>query len=685
MPAWPDAGRVAGFLARAGRRLTMLTVLYGTAFGLGAAALAGVAAWLAGWRSLPAVSVMAAAAVTGAAVAYGRAARARAATAQRVEARAPECRNVVVTAAEVIARPGRVSDYVGARVCRDAAAHIERLDLGRLFPATRAALTLAGGAALAAGALWLLGQPAKLWGAGRPVDVEAAAVREVQITITSPEYTRRPPETVHNPSQLNVLEGSRLRVAVTADAADVMLEMVSGPVTLSSPAAGTFVGDVDAAADGFLAIQPASPGGRAGSRTLIGLTITPDRAPGVRVTAPGRDLFLTDGNRAIDVTIEADDDLALASLTLKYTKASGAGENFAFVDGSVPVTLTKTSDRQWTAAAHWSLGSLGLGPGDLIVYRGVATDGRPGGAPVESDAFIIEVTAPGALATDGFAIDDQRDRYALSQQMVILKTERLIAQRAALTPDAFIDEALTLAAMQRSVRAEFVFMMGGEIEDEEIEAAQESELTEGRLVNRGRTDLLIAIRSMSRAAAALTTQEVTIALQHERQALKSLQAAFTRSRYILRTLTTRERIDFERRLTGVLANIARDPRPAARVETPPEQLELRRILTSVEALAGRDRYAPSDTAAVTGAAERLLRLARPSEATRAVAADLTRSAGAIRAGDHTAAGQTLARAAASLSAIARANLPIAPDRAGVAEAGRIRGALADAQRKRGGR
>ena len=88
---------------------------------------------------------------------------------------------------------------------------------------------------------------------------------------------------------------------------------------------------------------------------------------------------------------------------------------------------------------------------------------------------------------------------------------------------------------------------------------------------------------------------------------------------------------------------------------------------------------------MTAAAERLLRLARPSEATRAAAADLTRAAGAIRAGDQTAAGQTLARAAAALAAIARASLPIAPDQAGAGDAGRIRGALADAQRKRGGR
>jgi hypothetical protein len=113
------------------------------------------------------------------------------------------------------------------------------------------------------------------------------------------------------------------------------------------------------------------------------------------------------------------------------------------------------------------------------------------------------------------------DRYALSQQMVILKTEKLIAKRATMPAAALAEEAAQLAGEQRRVRAEFVFMMGGEFAqevtgedasgdlDETHEAESEGELADGRMANKGRASLLAAVRAMSRAAVALTVADLT--------------------------------------------------------------------------------------------------------------------------------------------------------------------------------
>ena len=686
MPAWPDAPAIVQFLVRATRRIALIGAMRGAAIGLAVSAIVALALSRANARPVATLTVMVV--VTGIATLAGYVVsrRRQSSTATLIERRAPACRNILITASELLARPDRVRDYVGARVCQDAADRIRQLDLVALFPIRPAALLVAGGLVLAAGSIALAVRPVVPGLAPiRNVDPSAARLREFEVVVTPPAYTGRPVETARNPTQLTVIEGSRLRVTATADAATVTLDTASGAVAMTTTAAGLFVGEIAIAVDGFLALQPGAPDGRSGERQLVGLVVTPDRPPTVRITAPGRDLFLADGTGVVDVAIEGADDLGLASLTLKYTTASGAGENFEFKDGDVPVILTKKSDQNWTASIKWALSSLALDAGDLVVYRAVASDRRPGAAAVESDAFIIEITAPGAVASEGFAIDDQKDRYALSQQMVILRTEKLIAGRSAMPADAFIEEALNLAAMQRSVRAEFVFMMGGEIEDEEIEAAQEHELTDGRLVNRGRTDLLVAIRSMSRAATALTMQEMTSALREEKQALKSLQEAFTRSRYILRTLTTRERIDFERRLTGVLKNVAGEARPEARGEVPPERQELRRVLNAVTALAGPARLAPAQAADATAAAERLLRLGGGDAALRAVAADLTAAATEIRQGQEPAARGRLERAALALAEIARAALPPAPAATADREAQRLSGALSDAQKRGGGR
>ena len=76
--------------------------------------------------------------------------------------------------------------------------------------------------------------------------------------------------------------------------------------------------------------------------------------------------------------------------------------------------------------------------------------------------------------------------------MLIVKTERLHRRRASMPAADSTEAALNLAVEQRMIRAEFVFMLGGEVEDEEVEAEQSTELQAGRLQNRGQRDLRAA-------------------------------------------------------------------------------------------------------------------------------------------------------------------------------------------------
>ena len=104
--------------------------------------------------------------------------------------------------------------------------------------------------------------------------------------------------------------------------------------------------------------------------------------------------------------------------------------------------------------------------------------------------------------------------------MVIQKTQQLIAKRSTVAADAFAAEAQEIAVEQRKVRAEFVFMLGGELADaadpaanlndlnEEAEAEGEGDLAAGRNANAGHVALLRAIRAMSRASTALTVAKV---------------------------------------------------------------------------------------------------------------------------------------------------------------------------------
>jgi hypothetical protein len=328
----------------------------------------------------------------------------------------------------------------------------------------------------------------------------------------------------------------------------------------------------------------------------------------------------------------------------------------------------------------------------MVIYRGVATDRRPGAPPAESETFIVEIAAPGALPGEGFAIDDRENKYAISQQMVILKTERLLAARASMPAGEVRREAEGLAAEQRQVRAEFVFMMGGELADagldatslgEEHEAAGEDDLAAGRLANQGRADLLRAIRSMSRAAAQLGDVDLRSALPTEKEALTYLQRAFSRSRYILRTLGERERLDLSRRLTGVLAALARPIGPAMETPPSPRVVAVRAALADVATLAA-DPARATEAGAVRAVrlAERILQIDPGAAPFREAASALTRVVDLIGSLAGAAAVQReYEQAAMGLAAIARSELPAGSAYRPDPELDALAGALADALRQ----
>jgi hypothetical protein len=344
------------------------------------------------------------------------------------------------------------------------------------------------------------------------------------------------------------------------------------------------------------------------------VTVQRDADPHVRISAPGRDLVLPRADTSLRVRVTAEDDHALGALELRYTTVSGSGERYEFNEGTVPLTIRRPSASRWEADVEWDLRALALGPGDVLVYKAVATDRRPGAPLVESDAWIAEVPAGRGDGAEGFAVDVGETRYALSQQMVVLRIERLIAARdslgLAMPDETFAGLARNIAVEQRRVRAEFVFLMGGELTeavtaessmgdlDEHQHAEVESDLSVGRVRNEGRDAVFAAIRAMSRAATALADTALSPALLQARLAVEQLEVAFSRARFLMRPLATREAIDRARRLTGVLTGVTSTSWPAP---SRPTEAAVQARRDALRALTTSAASATSATSAATSA------------------------------------------------------------------------------------
>ena len=562
-----------------------------------------------------------------AAVSFVRLAKARslAAAANVWEAADPGLMNLGVTALQLAQGSIAASPTTTQRVMALAAVRAGKLNPRRAVPLSRdgLAVLVALVPLLVAAARMSPPAPATSFAAGdtRTRSGASTSAGRLVVVITPPPYTGRGPTTISDPAAIEALAGSTAAMQWTASDGAAILRL-NGRILAARHARGITSVEASLTDSGYLAVDDGEV------HRVMALTVVPDATPDVRILAPARDLRIADTSRPIAIEARATDDLGLRTINIRYTVVSGAGENFTFKEGVLPVAVSRTSDRAWSARVQLLPSALGLEPGDSLVYRATASDRRPGDAGLaSSDTYFIEVAGPGDVALDAVDMPPDRERYALSEQMIVLKIERLRAREAALSRSAVAEEAGNIEAEQRAVRANFIFMLGGEVEDEDVEAQQSTEIQEGRFANRARQDIVSATVLMGRVQTALGGLATQPALALAREAVVALQRAFGHSRYLLRALPSTARIDPSRRLSGDVTSAADWARNATEADSDPPTARARAALGEILAVCGA-----LTSGGVRGVADTLPHLAEriievdPSDASVAEAGRSTMSA-----------------------------------------------------------
>jgi hypothetical protein len=607
------------------------------------AAVAAVVGLLPVWPSAQAralVMVLVVAGVSSLARWRLRATLTRGRAAEVIEQYEPGLLNIVITAEELDAHPERASDWMRERVASEATDRTRGIEPGAVVRLS-SALALMSMALVAAVAVVALTpsrtQPVAV---STTTDADAAAddvapgAARLHVRIEPPAHTRLSSRDEVDPERLEVVEGTRVRIRV-AEAAAVPLRVRVGSQVLNAiRSEGAVTAEAILTESGYLAIEPES-GDERGTRRLLPVQVTPDRTPVVRIENPGRDLLLPPGTATIPIAVVAQDDFGLEMLELRYTKVSGSGEQFEFEEGTLRARVTKGSVREWRAEAELPVETLDLGPGDSVVYCAFARDARPGDrGTASSDTFFVEIQGRGQVLLEGLEMPPEQERYALSQQMVVMKIERLRARERSMPRQAVAEEAALIAAEQRSVRANFIFLMGGHVEDEVEEAEHSHEIQEGRLENSARKEISAAIHYMTAAGQGLTAVDTAQALPPARAAVEALQRAFGRNRYILRSLAVQSRIDQGRRLTGSLDAASTWRRDSEDATEDPAGLAMRSILAGLlDASARVEEDRTIDGAGLAGLAERALAVGPDSAEWQQVATAIFAMRGAVEAGE----------------------------------------------------
>ena len=642
-PMQAGAGDVESVLARTVARIRMRHILRAWAGGIVAAAVlelvlavlhVPVATWMSG--VFPAV-------VAAALVLLQSGGRTPRAAATAIEHADPALKNLVATAAQLLESSEGIRPYMRERVLREAATRAAAVDLRRAVPLSRDAAVLVVAVAAVIVAAMVRVPASVLSSITRSPEypiTRSPDPSDLVVELAPPAYTGRAASRLVNPATLDVLDGTQAVVRMGGGGARIRVN--GAEISAGQDGAAR----VALTQSGYLAVDAGS------LHRLVPLTVTPDRAPDVRIAAPAKDLRVPSTAVSIPITATAGDDLGLATFELRYTVVSGTGEQFTFTEGTVPAAVQRGSNRSWRLESTLPLAKLGLEPGDALIYRAVATDHRPGGAGLaSSDTFFVEIAGPGDVALEGVEMPPEKERYALSQAMIVLKLERLQAKEKGLTHDALAEEAGNIAAEQRAVRANFIFLLGGEVEDEEVEAEHSHEISEGRFANQARKEIVTATVLMGQVEKALAAVSTREALPPARAAVKALQRAFGHSRYLLRALPSRVRLDPARRLSGDVTSATDWNRTLAPLSpdavTEASRGALADLIAASAALDARaDPAAIADT--LRELSERILATAAGTADLQPAAREVAAAREALASGQTAAAREALRRAAPPL-------------------------------------
>ena len=294
---------------------------------------------------------------------------------REAEARLPALRNHLVTARELDAHPDRATPAVRDHVARYLTRVVGDLSIDDIHSRRRSNgyLAAAGMAAILTIVAWLvLATPDLRQAIGAAIGTRGPSPSEggiarVRLAIAAPAYVGGALQTLIDPARIEGLSGSSVSMEVESRATAITVYFNDRRLAVGR-VGSVFHARVDVAASGLLLIESRDDQRRIQDRRLVPVVVKPDAPPQVTIDQPQKDLFIEHATGQIRVVAHARDDLALKTLTLHYTKVTGSGENYGFVEGELPLTLERTTPADWRGAISQALPALGLQDGDLLVY-----------------------------------------------------------------------------------------------------------------------------------------------------------------------------------------------------------------------------------------------------------------------------------------------------------------------------
>ncbi len=353
------------------------------------------------------------------------------------------------------------------------------------------------------------------------IDVaDLPTVRRIDLTYHYPPYTALPPKQVLDGGDINAVRGTRVDISVTPS-----LPVSAGALVVSGRESRPLIAQPNGSWSASLEIEqpghyridlPHGDGLLVAATPNYAIEVSPDRAPTVQISSPGRDSRVTSVEEPL-IEVTASDDLGIGRLELVYSVNGGAEQ-------SKPLHEGERRPREISTAHTLFLEELGLQPGDLIAYYVRARDSViDAGQETMTDIYFMEVR-PFELAFrqaqgGAGAMAGGRHERLLSEQQrqLVIATFNLARDRESYKEDRFIETVDLLVRSEARIRdrVEAIIRRLGERAVMQVDEGLQQMAQE----------LPQAVDAMHATEAALGERDPQAALTPARKALRHLQRA----------------------------------------------------------------------------------------------------------------------------------------------------------------
>ena len=357
--------------------------------------------------------------------------------------------------------------------------------------------------------------------------VDLPQIESLRLTYHYPGWTGLPRRTEEG-GDIRAVAGTRVELEVVTNSP------MEGPLLVINGAQSALeqgVGAKETLATGSLVVK--EPGHyriatRFGNEIVplsqdLAIDVVPDEKPTVQILRPGRDYQATNIEE-VPVSVKAQDDFRLESLTLRYSVNGGDWQDEKLNAGATDIqaaALLRLEEMQQPAAAG---AEPLLQPGDLVSYFAVARDH---GSSTQTDLFLIQVQPFDRRYTQsqagggGGGGGEEEDQSAISQRQreILLATWNLQRTDRAEGREAErkADSARMLSEVQKTLAEQANTL---------VERARARLLTgTDENVKKFVESLEEATKAMRPAVEQLAKQDLQGAVKNEQQALQHLLRA----------------------------------------------------------------------------------------------------------------------------------------------------------------